>query len=131
MSLMKLSELMKDAIMVEGNFSDLSKFDFYGVYILSIDDDIKYIGSAYAQKIKTRLNQYISISDTGGKSLRKKVDKTDPANAIVEISKWKITAIHNDDLEYKLISIAKPIHNIKGKSLVKDEEVSPPSVKTK
>jgi len=136
MSKVKLSELTKDHSCVNGDFNDLSVFDFYGVYILSMDEDIKYIGSAYAQKLKTRLNQYISETDTGGNSLRKKIDKKNPSNAIVEIKKFKITAIKNDDLEYDLISKANPIHNIKGikkagktvEVLIKDEEQIPPLV---
>ena len=37
---------------VYGDFSDLSKFDFNGVYIIYDKDEVVYVGSAYARKIK-------------------------------------------------------------------------------
>ncbi len=59
---------------VYGDFSDLSKFDFNGVYIIYDKDEVVYVGSAYARKIKKRLKQYISPTDTGntlGKTVAK------------------------------------------------------------
>ncbi|MDY3303355.1 MAG: GIY-YIG nuclease family protein, partial [Clostridia bacterium] len=52
---------------VGGDFGDLSKFDFEGVYIIyeETTKNIVYIGSAYARTIKERLEQYKRKSDTG------------------------------------------------------------------
>lgn len=112
---------------VYGDFSDLSKFDFNGVYIIYDEDEVVYVGSAYARKIKKRLKQYISPKDTGntlGKTVAKKLSGSKTYNkmaqakmdeAIETIKTFKICALHHEDLEYKLIHLAKPIYNNCGK----------------
>ncbi|MGN0546342.1 MAG: GIY-YIG nuclease family protein [Acutalibacteraceae bacterium] len=113
---------------VMGNFSNLSEFCFYGVYIIcDSEDDVVYIGSAYARKILKRLKQYLSPSDTGN-TLAKNVTKSlldsskyhKSANeqiykAIDLIKSFKIIAIPHENLEYKLIQQAKPTYNNIGK----------------
>ncbi len=113
---------------VYGDFSDLSKFDFNGVYIICKKDEVVYVGSAYARTIKKRLKQYISPKDTGntlGKTVAKELSGSKTYNqeaqakmneAIKRIKTFKICALHHEDLEYKLIHLAKPTYNNCGKN---------------
>jgi len=112
----------------EGDFNDLSMFDIYGVYIIydpNNNNEVVYIGSAYARKIKTRLKQYLNPKDTGNtlaKTIaRIKFDcKASDLNekqlkeAVERIKSYKIKAIAYMDLEYKLIAKAKPKFNNNG-----------------
>lgn len=112
---------------VQGDFNDLSKFNFRGVYVICDKDKVVYIGSAYARTIEKRLNQYISETDTGntlGKSVAKRLSnsqKYDQAaknklnDAIKQIRTFIIYAFEHKDLEYQLIELAKPIYNNYGK----------------
>lgn len=58
-----------------GDFDHLEKFRFEGVYIIcDSNNEIVYIGSAYARTIEIRLKQYISATDSGntlGKTIAK------------------------------------------------------------
>ena len=120
--------LLKSNNAVEGNFLDLEKFAFNGVYIIcNKDDEIVYIGSAYARDISIRLNQYLSKSDTGntlGKTIATKLANQTKYNneakkrigeAVDMIRQFKIYAIPHEDLEYQLIELANPKYNNKGK----------------
>jgi excinuclease UvrABC nuclease subunit len=121
----KLKELIEKNITKESDFQHLDDLEFNGVYILfdsEKDDEIVYIGSAYGQTIKKRLNQYISSRNSGGDSLRNKVKDIYGGNPIEIINKLKIKAIFHEDLEYKLIGIASPKFNKRGIILIKDEE---------
>lgn len=120
--------LQKYHNIVEGTFNDLSDFDFCGVYILcDKNEDIVYIGSAYARTIKIRLQQYLRPKDTGntlGKTIAKKIASTtkfdEEAKSMMQeavriIQNFKIYAIEHNDLEYQLINLAKPDYNNLGK----------------
>ncbi len=125
---MKIQDLLlKMSNAVQGDFNDLSKFNFRGVYVICDKDKVVYIGSAYARTIEKRLNQYISETDTGntlGKSVAKRLSnsqKYDQAaknklnDAIKQIRTFIIYAFEHKDLEYQLIELAKPIYNNYGK----------------
>ena len=80
---MKITELLESKGIndyVTGNFKDLSKFKFKGVYIVCDEsDEVVYIGSAYARDIEVRLSQYIIKGDSGntlGKSIAKKLSNS-------------------------------------------------------
>ncbi len=119
---LKIKDFLEREVMIEATFSDLSKLEFNGVYILTDEhDDIVYIGSAYGQTVKKRLQQYLNKS-SGGNSLRKKVKKDTGKEPVEVIRKLKITAIHHEDLEYKLIDIVKPKYNKDGNKIVRDGE---------
>lgn len=119
--------LLKYTHAISGDFTDLSKFNFKGVYVICDKDDVVYIGSAYARTIKERLEQYTSVFDTGntlGKAVAKRLSKSrkyDQAakarlkEAINTILTFTIYAFKHDDLEYELIECAKPIYNNYGK----------------
>lgn len=113
---------------IYGDFNNLSKFDFKGIYVIyDKDDEIVYVGSAYSRTIEQRLKQYISISDSGntlGKTIAKEISNSKKFNdtakismdtAIKKIKNFKICALHYEDLEYKLINLAQPIYNNYGK----------------
>ena len=68
---MNLSNLLIDFCNIKkSDFNHLKDLGFSGVYILCCDDDVVYIGSAYARTIETRLKQYLSPTDTGNSLLR-------------------------------------------------------------
>lgn len=128
LKIMNINELLlKMSNVVQGDFNDLSKFDFKGVYVICDKNEVVYVGSAYARTIAERLKQYISRSDTGntlGKSVAKclsgscKYDdlaKTKISDAIDKIRGFSIYAIEHKDLEYQLIELTKPIYNNYGK----------------
>lgn len=125
---MKIQDLLlKLSSAVQGDFNDLSKFNFKGVYVICDKDEVVYIGSAYARTIEKRLNQYISETDTGntlGKTVAKQLSnsqKYDQAaknklkEAINKIFAFTIYAFEHKDLEYHLIELAQPIYNNYGK----------------
>ena len=128
---MEIKEILNQFIDAkQGDFNDLSPFDFVGVYIIYKKDtnEIVYVGSAYARFIQTRLAQYLSETDTGntlGKAVAKKLAKCEKYDDVAkkEISKavsiiksnFSIIAIPHCDLEYKLIKDISPIYNNKGK----------------
>ena len=126
---MKINELF-DYDFVKGDFTNLSKFNFYGVYVIYDNkEEIVYIGSAYARTIKTRLGQYKSATDTGNtlaKSIAckkyncksKDLTEDQKKEAVKDILQFKIMAIKHEDLEYKLIAKAKPRYNNCGKKEV-------------
>lgn len=136
---MKMQDLLlKMSNAVQGDFNDLSKFDFKGVYVICDKDEVVYVGSAYARTIAERLKQYNSKSDAGntlGKSVAKclsgscKYDdsaKTKIGEAIDKIRGFSIYAFEHKDLEYQLIELAKPIYNNYGKGedwIMSDSEV--------
>lgn len=102
----------------KGNFSDLSVFDYRGVYILyDSDDEIVYVGSAYVRPIKERLKQYLSEKDTGnslGNSIARELCK-EKKDAVEIIKKLNIIAIKNLSLEYILMEKINPKYNVNGK----------------
>ena len=125
---MKIQDLLlKLSSAVQGDFNDLSKFNFKGVYVICDKEEVVYIGSAYARTIEKRLKQYISKSDTGntlGRSVAKRLSnskKYDQAaknklnDAIKQIHTFIIYAFEHRDLEYQLIELAIPIYNNYGK----------------
>lgn len=126
MNVQDIKSKYKNAVI--GDFNSLDDFDFSGVYIIcDKEDDIVYVGSAYARTIKIRLKQYLRPSDTGntlGKTIAKKLSRSKTYNdkakerikdAIKLIKKCKICAIPHEDLEYKLIQEFKPRYNNCGK----------------
>ena len=115
---MNIDNLVNELTPIKGDFNDLSKFDFPGVYIIyDGNDEIVYIGSAYTRNISERLKQYISKSKSGNTlandicKLDFKVEKTDAISneqrekALKKIRKFKILAIRHNDLEYNLIQM--------------------------
>lgn len=122
---MNINELLNQHFgIVETNFKNLSKLNFCGVYIIcDKDNEVVYVGSAYARSIQARLKQYLSPKDTGntlGKAIAKslaqskKYDenaKLKMKDAIIKIKTYKIFAIKHNDLEYKLIDASKPKYN--------------------
>ena len=128
---MNIKDFLAEFVKVkEGSFDDLNIFSFYGVYLICDEnDEIVYIGSAYARTINIRLSQYLSPSDTGntlGKSIAKNLSNSKTygdeakkriSEACEKIKKYKIYAIEHKDLEYKIINIAKPKYNNLGKEM--------------
>ena len=124
----KIDALMSAYQIVEGDFDDLSKFDFEGVYIIYRDDtqDVVYIGSAYTRTVEKRLKQYISVSDTGNTLMHaickidykvskvKEITNEQKLLAVQKIKTFKIKAIPHRDLEYQLIRDAFPVYNTVG-----------------
>lgn len=126
---MDVENLIKKYQIVESTFEDLSKLDFVGVYIIydpNNKDEVVYVGSAYVRTIKERLSQYIKWNDSGNTLMHaicKKewdVDKVKDITveqrqkAVDKIKKFKIMAIFHNDLEYQLISAARPKYNSAG-----------------
>ena len=126
---MKIHELLSAlAGAVSGDFSTLSKFNFNGVYIIcNCENEVVYIGSAYARTIQTRLSQYLRMNDTGntlGKTIAKRLAgvetydknaKQKITEAVEKIKNFSVYAIKHEDLEYKLINFANPEYNNNGK----------------
>lgn len=126
---MNIEELTEKLKIKEADFDSLSNLDFVGVYILydpNKNDEVVYIGSAYARTIKERLSQYISEKDTGNTlihSIYKKDYSANKVNGITgtqrkeiikKIKSFKIKAIQHRDLEYQLIQEANPKYNLAG-----------------
>lgn len=124
-----MENLIKKYQIVESTFEDLSKLDFVGVYIIydpNNKDEVVYVGSVYVRTIKERLSQYIKWNDSGNTFMHaicKKewdVDKVKDITveqrqkAVDKIKKFKIMAISHNDLEYQLISEARPKYNSVG-----------------
>lgn len=126
---MNISNLYGSFLPVSGDFSDLSTFDFPGVYILYDEnngDEIVYIGCSYSRIIKERLAQYKRPKDSGNSLLMRilKVDynsdiktasKLQIDQAIEYIKSLKIIAIPHNDLETSLIQKCDPKYNDKSK----------------
>ena len=131
-----IDELMAKYQIVDGDFSDLSKFKFEGVYIIYEGNtkNVVYIGSAYARNIDERLNQYTKKSDTGNTLMHaickkdnnvtkvKDITSEQKESAIKKINKLKIKAIPHKDLEYQLIRDARPMYNTAGYEIDYSEE---------
>ena len=131
-----VDELMVKYQIVDGDFSDLSKFDFEGVYIIYDDTtkEVLYIGSAYARSISKRLNQYTKKSDTGNTLMHaickrdhdikkvKDITLEQKNSAMQKIMTLKIKAIPHNDLEYQLIRDVCPIYNTAGCEIDYSEE---------
>ena len=129
---MLVEELLANYIGAKnGDFNNLSPFDFVGVYVIYEKNtkEVVYIGSAYARNINKRLNQYLCPFDTGntlGKTIAKTLagSKTYDKNAQLQINNaisiiknnFAIIAISHEDLEYKLIKDINPKYNNKGKA---------------
>lgn len=124
---MKIDELAKEHSIVKGDFNDLSKFDFKGVYILYNSlDEVVYVGSAYARTISDRLSQYLRKKDSGNSLLHsickseygvakvKEITDSQRDDALKIIEMLKIKAIHHKDLEYQLIEESQPKYNKAG-----------------
>jgi len=122
---------------VDGNFKDLDNFNFYGVYVIYDGDnnnEVVYIGSAYAREVKDRLEQYIHKKDTGNTLMHaicikdmgvesvKEIKDENSRKAIKQINNYKIKAIKHEDLEYKLIQKAVPKYNTAGRKKMKSTE---------
>ena len=129
---MLIEELLANYIGVKnGDFNDLTAFNFVGVYVIfeKWTKEVVYIGSAYARNINKRLNQYLCPTDTGntlGKTIAKTLagSKTYDANAKLQITNavsmikndFAIIAISHEDLEYKLIKDINPAYNNTGRA---------------
>lgn len=137
---MKINELMEYHKIVDGDFNNLEKFDFCGVYILykqdendATNEDVVYVGSAYSRKVKDRLAQYKEKNDTGNTLLHaickkefnvqkvKEITDDNKDKAINIILKLKIKAIIHEDLEYQLIRRANPIYNKAGNAISNEQ----------
>lgn len=85
-------------------------FQYPGVYILTDEnDEIVYIGSAYARNLRDRLMQYQQQRNTGNNSLYLDlIDAgiTSEENAYSYILSLKINAYESYSEEYELIKIA-------------------------
>lgn len=126
---MNISNLYGSILPVSGNFSDLSTFDFAGVYILYDkynEDEIVYVGCSYSRIIKERLAQYKRPKDTGNSLLKrilevdyncdiKSASQTQINQAIKYIKSLRIIAIPHSDLETSLIQNCDPKYNDKSK----------------
>lgn len=133
---MKIQDLnvLKFLDSTEGDFSDLSRFKFKGVYIIQdSNNEIVYVGSAYTRTIEERLKQYLKINDSGN-TLRnaickeeynvekvKEISIENKESAVEIIKKFKISAIKHEDLEYKLIEKTHPKYNTAGNKIKYDE----------
>ncbi len=128
---MKIEEVLNKALITEiGDFESLrnqkDSFGFSGVYILCDNDEVVYVGSAYARNIRCRLLQYLNENDSGntlGKTIAKclsnsqtydKAAESKLPDAIQKIKSLKIYAIKHEDLEYFLIKCANPKFNKNG-----------------
>lgn len=128
---MNIEDVIKKFEIVESDFSDISKFDFTGVYIIydpesGNKNEVVYIGSAYVRTIKERLSQYIKVNDTGNTLMHaickkeygvdkvKNITAEQRRSAVDMIKKFKIKAIRHNDLEYQLISETQPKYNSAG-----------------
>lgn len=126
---MNVDSLMGKFEIVESDFVNLSNLDFTGVYIIydpKNENEVVYVGSAYARTIKERLSQYIKVNDTGNTlmyaickkeykvSKVKDITLDQREKAVMEIKTFKIKAIHYSDLEYQLIKDATPKYNSAG-----------------
>lgn len=128
---MKIEELIKEYEIVQGDFNNLNRFDFEGVYIIYEPKtrEIVYVGSAYARKISERLKQYKQKDDTGNTLMHaickkeynvdkvKKIKNKEKNNAMKIIDSLEIYAIPHRDLEYELINKCQPIYNTAGVQL--------------
>jgi hypothetical protein len=116
---MNLNDFLEQNILITRTFNHLNDLDFNGYYLLSDpakQDEIVYIGSAYKDTVKVRVRRYINSGDTGGNSLRNTVKveyKTN--NPIQVIRTFNITAVYQDDPEYRFINEVSPLLNSKGK----------------
>lgn len=126
---MNVEKLIKRYQIVESDFTNLSKLNFVGVYIIydpSNENEVVYVGSAYVRTIKERLSQYIKVNDTGNTLMHaickkeynvdkvKDITHEQRCDAVDKIKKFKIRAIPHNDLEYQLISEAQPKYNSAG-----------------
>ena len=124
----KINDLLTRYQIIEGDFNNLDKFNFEGVYIIydGKTENVVYIGSAYARTIKERLQQYKRKSDTGNTLLHaickkdrnvakvKDITPNQKDEAIKKILSFKIKAIPHKDLEYRLIHDGNPLYNTAG-----------------
>ncbi|MDE7439698.1 MAG: GIY-YIG nuclease family protein [Clostridia bacterium] len=117
--------------MVEGSMdkeADIAKCSFPGVYVILQNDNVIYIGSAYAGKrsIADRLKQYLSNSKTGNTLANafirnRDIDADDDKKAnkvrgdvIQEIRACSFMAFQYKDLEYELIKGCDNLINYAG-----------------
>lgn len=132
---MKIEELDKQYSIKCGDFNNIDVFDFEGVYIIynpQKENEIVYIGSAYARTISKRLHQYLREKDTGNTLLHaickkdfdvkkvKCIEDKQREQAMAIIKRLKIKAIPHKDLEYSLIRSANPVYNTAGNEIDTD-----------
>ncbi len=107
----KLSELK--------NGVNKTKFKYPGVYILvDKDNEVVYIGSAYARNIRDRLLQYQQTKNTGNSTLYSDLidgKKCVESNAEEYIKSLTAYGFKDESTEYKLIQACKSAVNIAGK----------------
>jgi len=124
---MKIDKLVEEHSIVDGDFNNLSSFEFKGVYILyNSENEVVYVGSAYARNISDRLSQYMRKKDRGnsllhsickfefGVSKVEEISNKQREDALAIIKTLKIKAIHHKDLEYQLIEESQPKYNKAG-----------------
>ena len=81
-------------------------FNFQGVYILTKDDEVVYIGSAYARNVSERLKQYPRRKQSGNQTLYNDLidsGKCDKDEAESYIKSLEVHAFEDESTEYKLI----------------------------
>lgn len=91
---------------------------YSGVYILTDGDEVIYIGSSYARKLRDRLMQYQRNNDSGNTLKKDLIDmgKITAEDAVGFIEKLTIHGFMDESLEYKLIKTAElEIANKNGK----------------
>lgn len=126
---MDVKNLIKKYQIVESTFKDLSKLNFFGVYIIydTNNNEVVYVCSAYARRmIKERLSQYIKVNDSGNTLMHaickkeynvdkvKDITAEQRQKAVDKIKEFEIRAIPHNDLEYQLIREARPKYNSAG-----------------
>lgn len=93
------------------------KFKYRGVYILVDNDDVVYIGSAYARNVRDRLLQYQQTQNSGNSSLYSDLiegNKCTKDVAYKYIKSLTAYAFYDESLEYKLIKCCDSAVNIAG-----------------
>lgn len=116
------SELIKDKTIESCKLFDMKnqenkdKFKYQGVYILvdSSNDEVIYVGSAYARFVRKRLLQYQEKKNTGNSSLY--LDLIENSVTISEsaesyIKSLTVYSFKDESLEYKLINMIDSLAN--------------------
>ena len=100
------------------NPEDIAGCNFPGIYVIIRNNEVIYIGSAYAgtRSIADRLTQYLGNSRTGNTLANAfmRHENTEFAAAVEKIRKCDFMAFEYRDLEYELISKCDNLINCSG-----------------
>lgn len=126
---MKFADLKNNELLKDKEISDdcklgeiteshnKDKFKYRGVYILVDNDEVVYIGSAYARNVRDRLLQYQQNKNSGNSTLYSdlvdgnKCTEDDVKEYIKSLTAY---AFPDESLEYKLIKCCDSAVNIAG-----------------